>query len=171
MKLYDHKKGFTVLEFLVVVGIISLLIAMISVGLTAIRENARDDIRINTLRTVTLGVYQYYEICGSYPKELVATEDCPALVDQVPSKTLEDIIQTVDDYDFSDNGPEYFYTPLANAANPHECTGFHIGVLLERENNATAQTGAKFNGNNAYACNGASTFDASTNLKFFDIKK
>ncbi|PIR88840.1 MAG: hypothetical protein COU09_00225 [Candidatus Harrisonbacteria bacterium CG10_big_fil_rev_8_21_14_0_10_44_23] len=60
-------KGFTLIEVLIVVGIIGLLASVILVGLNASRSKARDARRVTDLRQVQQGLELYYVKEGEYP--------------------------------------------------------------------------------------------------------
>jgi len=65
------RKGFTLIEMLVVVAIIGLLSSTILVGLGNARSKARDARRISDLRQIQTGLENYYiEHNQSYPQAL-----------------------------------------------------------------------------------------------------
>ncbi len=61
------EKGFTLLELLVVIGIIGLLASIIVINLTSARKRARDTKRIADLRTLQTAMEDYYGKKGKYP--------------------------------------------------------------------------------------------------------
>jgi prepilin-type N-terminal cleavage/methylation domain-containing protein len=72
LSLYGKKSapGFTVLEFLIVLAIMLILIAIALPGLQQSRVKAEDEKRITDLRTITLGLEQYKQLCEQYPATL-----------------------------------------------------------------------------------------------------
>lgn len=62
-----NKKGFTLIEVLVVVGIIGLLSAVVLVGIGPFRAKGRDARRISDLRQVQSGLELYYTKNQNYP--------------------------------------------------------------------------------------------------------
>ncbi len=60
-------KGFTLIEILVVVGIIGLLSAIVLVGIGPFRAKGRDARRISDLRQVQSGLELYYAKNQKYP--------------------------------------------------------------------------------------------------------
>jgi prepilin-type N-terminal cleavage/methylation domain-containing protein len=60
-------KGFTLLELLVVIGIIGLLASIIVVNLTGARKRARDTKRIADVRNLQTAAEDYYGKNGKYP--------------------------------------------------------------------------------------------------------
>ena len=62
-----HKKGFTLIEVLVVVSIIGILASIMLVGLGGFRAKGRDARRIADLRQVQNVLELYFSKCGYYP--------------------------------------------------------------------------------------------------------
>src|SRR3989344_7409093 len=62
-----HKKGFTLLELIISIVIISLLTAIGSIGYTDIIQNARNAKRKSDLRELQLAIEKYYQDNGAYP--------------------------------------------------------------------------------------------------------
>ena len=125
--------GFTVLELLVILGIITILIGLVLAGLNAARKHSNDERKVATLKTVALGLREYFNICRAYPVNLVATEACPALANQVPAKQLSDVIPIIADLDPA----KYHYVSLldttAAGLGGTECTNFHLWVDLDAD--------------------------------------
>ena len=62
------KKGFTLLELLVVIGIIAVLISMAAVSYSSAQKKARDARRRADISAIQKGMEQYYSLCNStYP--------------------------------------------------------------------------------------------------------
>ncbi len=62
------KKAFTLLELLVVIGIIGILVALGTVSYSTAQKKARDAKRKNDLKAIQNALEQYYSVCGfSYP--------------------------------------------------------------------------------------------------------
>lgn len=61
------KKGFTLIEILIVVAIIAILASVVLVGLGPTQRAGRDARRIADLRTIQNGLELYYNKCGYYP--------------------------------------------------------------------------------------------------------
>lgn len=62
-----NKKGFTLIEILIVVAIIAILASVILVGLGPTQEAGRDARRVSDLAEVQNGLELYYNACGNYP--------------------------------------------------------------------------------------------------------
>ncbi len=62
------KKSFTLLEILVVIGIIAVLVAMGTASYSTAQKKARDAKRRGDLKAIQNALEQYYSICGyNYP--------------------------------------------------------------------------------------------------------
>lgn len=70
-----RNSGFTLIEMLIVVGIIGILSSIVLVGLGRSRYAGRDARRVADLGQVQNGLELYYSKCGIYPgdKDCVAT--------------------------------------------------------------------------------------------------
>ncbi|MFA5136909.1 MAG: prepilin-type N-terminal cleavage/methylation domain-containing protein [Patescibacteria group bacterium] len=78
------KKGFTLLEMLIVLGIIAVIITIASVSYSTAQKKSRDSRRKSDLKVVQNAMEQYYSVCGfSYPvvvDGLVPTVGCSSPV-------------------------------------------------------------------------------------------
>jgi prepilin-type N-terminal cleavage/methylation domain-containing protein len=160
-------KGFTVLEFLIVMAIMSILIGLILVGLTAARAHSRDQAKISNLQTIAVGITQYHDICREYPSSLSATETCGGL----QGSTLANLIPEIDSYQFN-TGRDYNYAAIAlDTDDLDTCSSFHLSVSLERNNTAT--NAARFNSQSMILCNFSDSVpvDAENSTTLYDIHK
>lgn len=122
--------GFTVLELIIVIGIMCILISLILVGLGAARAHSADQNKMSEIQTVVVGLGQYHDICNGYPKNIdvaTATTPDPCLGGQTFASLVPDIAK----YNFNASGSDFMYVPLADALQPAGCTAFHIGVKLQ----------------------------------------
>lgn len=71
MKMYRKKQqaGLTLIEMLVVIGIIGLLTSVVLFSVSGARERARDSQRFSDVKSLQLAVELYKEANGSYPTE------------------------------------------------------------------------------------------------------
>lgn len=140
LSLYEKKSapGFTVLEFLIVLAIMLVLIAIALPGLQQSRAKAEDEKRITDLRTITLGLEQYKQICEEYPYSLDPDQSCFDSTLNLSNKNLSDYIPDL----VKLNATGLFkYTPLSYSGGSGDCIGFHIGVTLRNEVQQTTLVG------------------------------
>jgi general secretion pathway protein G len=74
----NERKGFTLIEILIVVAIIAILASVVLVGLGPTQQAGRDARRISDLNEVQNGLELYYNQCGYYPGSAEATSPCGA---------------------------------------------------------------------------------------------
>ena len=68
MKKWWSRSGFTLLELLVVIGIIAILVALGAVSYSSAQKKARDSRRKGDLKAIQNAMEQYYSVCGyEYP--------------------------------------------------------------------------------------------------------
>ncbi len=72
------KKGFTLIEILIVVAIITVLASFVLIGLGPTQRAGRDARRIADLRQVQTGLELYFSKCGYYPGNTQANSPCAA---------------------------------------------------------------------------------------------
>lgn len=88
-----QRASFTLLEMLVVIGIISILVAMGAVSYSTAQKKARDAKRKSDIRTIKNAMEQYNSICnGSYPTTLGTSI---AAVTTTPCNTSTTIMSSV----------------------------------------------------------------------------
>tara|TARA_A100001015_G_C14909031_1_gene679621 strand:- start:393 stop:923 length:531 start_codon:yes stop_codon:yes gene_type:complete len=64
MKYRSQEKGFTLVEMLVAVAILSILLAVVPASMSDARKNARDNMRVSTLEQLSLMMRLYVEEYG-----------------------------------------------------------------------------------------------------------
>src|SRR5690606_31734057 len=64
------QKGFTVLELLIIIGMIGLLVGLALVGLNNARQKSRDDSRVSNVQLVQIALEEFKSICRNYPNNL-----------------------------------------------------------------------------------------------------
>lgn len=69
-----QRKGFTLIEILIVVAIIAILASVVLVGLGPTQQAGRDARRVSDLQEVQNGLELWYNSCGIYP----GTNHCTA---------------------------------------------------------------------------------------------
>jgi len=68
----NERKGFTLIEILIVVAIIAILASIVLVGLGPTQQAGRDARRLSDLHETQNGLELYYNKCGYYPGPPVA---------------------------------------------------------------------------------------------------
>jgi prepilin-type N-terminal cleavage/methylation domain-containing protein len=99
-------RGFTLLELLVVIGIIAVLVGLGSTAYSTAQKKSRDAKRRGDIKAVQQALEQYYSICGYvYPASVASGVVCAS-----PATTLiADADMPVD----PTSGDEYVYTYTA----------------------------------------------------------
>ncbi len=135
------QKGFTVLEFLIVIAIMCILIYIALASLTSSREKSVDEKKITELKTVALGIEQFKQICGTYPAQIQPNQQCTGN-DNLGTSTLNDFIPNIEAYRFNDPTSGFYYTPITYDPNNSDfCDGFHLGVELKNPVDGTVAVG------------------------------
>lgn len=72
------RKGFTLIEMLIVVAIIGILASVVLVGLGPVQRRGRDARRLADLREVQNALELYFSKCGYYPGNAQSSTPCGA---------------------------------------------------------------------------------------------
>ena len=128
-----NRKGFTLIEMLVVIAIIGLLSSVVIIGLSGAREKARDAKRLSDIRQIQNGLEVAYTAVLGYP----------AAISGNPPGELRDP---------QDNNYKYSTTPTT----PPRVT-YRLGINLEGSDQATSvptdcPAGVTTGGTNNYFC-------------------
>lgn len=139
-----RKKGFTLIEMLVVIGIALTLLVIMLVNLSDSRKKARDNVRVADISTIRLALEEYRVACGVFPTRLDITANngrtgiCSSMlgdfiseIPTAPSRRGDSLLVGTnvipDDAIF--NG--YFYAGLSTSLNNSPCYEYHIAAELE----------------------------------------
>ena len=113
------KRAFTIIEVLVVIGIITILTAIILPSINGTKARNRDSEKIADIAAIQLGLQLYYSqhLDLGYPQILEQT-------DFQKYVTADSLI--------SPDDQEYLYVPLKTRIfGSNKCTYYHLGVMLE----------------------------------------
>jgi len=109
-----NRKGFTLIEMLVVIAIIGLLSSVVVIGLSGAREKARDARRVADIRQIQNALEISYDATTGYPSLLTS------LPPNVPRNDPQ--------------GNLYRYTPTTGTFR----AGYELGINLEGPDLATS---------------------------------
>jgi type II secretory pathway pseudopilin PulG len=128
--------GFTVLEFLIVLTIIIILVAIALPALERARVRSYNEKIVTDIKSMALGLEQFKQTCGEYPTQISPDTPCN---ENNPETTLRQFIPMINDYTFNGGGTgavaDISYFPF-RVGNANFCTGFHIGAALRQGNNS-----------------------------------
>ncbi|MDP3881194.1 MAG: prepilin-type N-terminal cleavage/methylation domain-containing protein [bacterium] len=112
----QRNKGFTLIEILIVVGIIGILSSVILVGLGSSRERARDSRRVTDLRQIQQGLELFYTKNGEYPDGLDDLTSENIGVRQLPTDPSTD-----EDYEYAscNGGQDYMLKAELDSESPN----------------------------------------------------
>lgn len=168
-----YRKGFTVLELLIVLTVIGIILAVMLAGFDLSRERARDDIRVAAVNNIVLALEQFRAECRNYPPEL-PFEDldeplfCSARSDQ--ELALGTFLAETPRLPFNDEF--ILYSAFSTASNAARCTHYHVGVELENFNNDALATDSDRAGDDTNRCLGSppgDDFDGQPNAEGEDF--
>lgn len=142
------KKGFTLVELLIVIGIISILIAMETFVFLNSQKTARDGKRKADLENVRAAIEQYRSTNNSYPASLAFNPSCK------PNGSLNDGSNTYMNPLPSDPSCQlyHYYYSATCAGTPLICTDYTLGTRLEQTSPTCTGTTCT-NGSSSSTCN------------------
>lgn len=115
----QRHKGFSLIELIVVAGIIALLSTFVIISVSKARVAVRDAQRTDSARTVALALEQYYTKHNQYPAEIIpgtpfTDVDGVVYMASVPSnptpRTDGDCLDAEYNYESFNNGSDYMFT-------------------------------------------------------------
>lgn len=110
-----------------------ILISIVLVGLSSSRVRARDDRRIARLQTVAIAIEDFAADCRTYPLRMDLSYTCPNPATPV---TLGQYISDFNGDDWNQS-TGLNYVPISYGSGVG-CTGYHLWVQLENQNNSLA---------------------------------
>jgi len=126
------RKGFTLMELLVIVAIIGILSSIVLSSLSSTRERAKDGRRISDIKQIQIALELYYDVNSAYPSSIytgtplstfLKVPSDPGGTDYVYSSSGQDyalaatlqqynkLLQDDSDTDTSDTERDYNVTP------------------------------------------------------------
>lgn len=129
------KKGFTMVELLVVVAVMTILMTIILSSINKQRILTRDRVRVAGIDQIRLGIENYKLACKEYPNKLDHGTNNGCRYGEELSDFLPNI-PIVPEYaagsNLTDQSDKHMYTGMSSVTNG-KCYEYHIGVQLEFE--------------------------------------
>lgn len=130
-KTISSKKGLTIIEVIVVIGIIAILTTIAYTSLSQIRAKSRDQKRIADIHSIQLALEYYFNKNARYPE-------------MVWPKDMSNELQKEDSlYSYLDSEPKapskdeiYYYIPLKTSSTVSRCSSYHLYTTLELKTSA-----------------------------------
>lgn len=129
------RKGFTLIEILIVVAIIAILASVVLIGLGPTQQSGRDARRLSDLHEIQNGLELFYNKCGYYPGTAgpacanAATTGFAQMSTNLVSANIG--VNTVPQ-DPTNSGTHVYYY----ATNGVAASQYVLGAVLENQNNA-----------------------------------
>jgi general secretion pathway protein G len=154
------KKGFTLVELMVVIAIIGILTTVVMTNMSQTKTKARDAKRASDIAQIQLALELYFNRCNKYPNTLTsgANNGCPSGV------TLGLFLSPIPVPPPGTSNVAYSYASLG--AN---CTSYHLGATMESQN-SSFQSDANYNSSSVTLCPGSGNgFDGGASL-LYDVR-
>jgi type II secretion system protein G len=126
-----NKKGFTIIEILIVLAIIGIMFAIVTTYLTAAKQRGRDAVRIANVKELQQAIEIYFSNCYQFPATLEALmNDCGGssnsrpILNSIPKDPL---------------GRDYGYYTTSNRSNMP--MAYHVCAELELSTTGTGKSG------------------------------
>jgi prepilin-type N-terminal cleavage/methylation domain-containing protein len=116
------RSGFTLIEVIIVIGIVAILTVIIFPSVSNIRAKNRDTERVADISALQLALSLYYNKNGSYPDVNRGLDAVSPTYTPLDSKTGPE------------SADEYIYVPLTRGGASDPCSYYHLGVKLELSN-------------------------------------
>lgn len=124
----NSERGFTLIEMLVVIIIISFLVGIVLTGTLGFQASARDTRRIGDLRNSQNFLELYFNKCGRFPGDASCGSSAPGSWDALVSVMQGADITTQFPKEVADQ--KYFYGVSSDGLS------YTVGAELERDNSA-----------------------------------
>jgi prepilin-type N-terminal cleavage/methylation domain-containing protein len=117
VKKIKNSLGFTLVEIVIVIGIMALLSSIIYTSFDGAKAKSRDQQRVADISTIQLALEIYFNKNRQYPNSLnILEEDGTFNIPTPPTRSNE-------------NG--YFYFPMERIDGSNRCISYHLWTKLE----------------------------------------
>ena len=155
-----NKKGFTLMEILIVMGIGILLMSISIFSISTARQKSRDGKRISDINQIRLALEQFYDACGSYPNQLVSSANNGCTLSTTFGKFLGQIPTD------PKTGVGYYYYAIGSGA---DCYNYHIAATLENASHAELSNDNDIIVSPGAACIGGGSFVSGADGSVYDF--
>jgi prepilin-type N-terminal cleavage/methylation domain-containing protein len=143
-----NKKGYTLVEIVIVIGIMALLSGIIFSSFDGAKAKSRDQQRLTDISNIQLGLELYFNKNGSYPKVLMGDTTDPGLV--VNAEGVKYIIDIpTPPSKANEDEYKYNYVPLTKTLDGTRCISYHLWTTFE-VNSANLESKRGFNSNSEF---------------------
>lgn len=132
MKQALYRNGFTLIEIMVVITIISIMASILYVGFDDARESSRNRALTTEVKEVQLAIELYKAQTGSYPAESSGAPVglVPAFINELPNSDAS--ANPACSFEYSTDGASYKYTAANCLSGVDATTGFGYDDELAR---------------------------------------
>jgi prepilin-type N-terminal cleavage/methylation domain-containing protein len=149
----SNQRGFTLIELMVVVGIISVLSVVVLTSLSASKSKSRDQERVAEISQIQLALAYYYDIYFSYPPTLSDDRFTPLVVSLPKDPST---------------GADYAYASIGASCGTYPPSSYHLGATLELASAALSDD-SNFNSSVGTNVCGGAGFDGTSPL-IYDVR-
>lgn len=147
---YKQKKGFTLIEMMVVIALIAAILVLVVANAQRQRVKARDNVRIADIQLIRLALEEYRLVCGEYPNKISPTANNGCDRKRI-NKTFADFLPHIPKGSHRKNPLRsiaaghtatanqiegingYFYSALSSVSGGNgRCYDYHIAAELEQ---------------------------------------
>jgi len=132
-----QKRGFTLVEIVIVVGIISLLTAVILASVSKAREQTRDKVRLSDIEQMQLTMRLYAEANNGYPSDPSYDSGVEIGNNSALATDLQIIQPSLPRDPISDTNYKYVYDTKFNCTAPDQ-TVIYVNAFETLTDNANA---------------------------------